>query len=78
MSADDPYERYQDYGYHVRGYLHEGDSDTQKTYTYLDFDNKGTLKEVSYIAEIDPDASLRTTSPASSSTWTNFPLSSKP
>ena len=58
VSADDPYERYQDYGYHVRGYLHEGDSDAQKTYTYLDFDNKGTLKEVSYIAEIDPDASL--------------------
>ena len=58
MSADDPYERYQDYGYHVRGYLHDGDSDTQKTYTYLDFDNKGTLKEVSYIAEIDPNASL--------------------
>ena len=50
VSADD--------GYHVRGYLHEGDSDAQKTYTYLDFDNKGTLKEVSYIAEIDPDASL--------------------
>ena len=58
VSADDPYERYQDYGYHVRGYLHDGDSDTQKTYTYLDFDNKGTLKEVNYIAEIDPDASL--------------------
>lgn len=58
VSADDPYERYQDYGYHVRGYLHDGDSDTQKTYTYLDFDNKGTLKEVSYIAEIDPRASL--------------------
>lgn len=58
VSADDPYERYQDYGYHVRGYLHDGDSDTQKTYTYLDFNNKGTLKEVSYVAEIDPDASL--------------------
>ena len=58
VSADDPYERYQDYGYHVSGYLHDGDSDTQKTYTYLDFDNKGTLKEVSYVAEIDPDASL--------------------
>lgn len=58
VSADDPYERYQDYGYHVRGYLHDGDSDTQKTYTYLDFDNKGTLKEVSYIAEIGPDACL--------------------
>ncbi len=58
MSADDPYERYQDYGYHVRGYLHDGDSDAQKTYTYLDFDNKGTLTEVSYAAEIDPDASL--------------------
>lgn len=25
VSADDPYERYQDYGYHVRGYLHDGD-----------------------------------------------------
>lgn len=58
VSADDPYERYQDYGYHVRGYLHEGDSDTQKAYTYLDFDNKGTLKEVSYAAEVDPSASL--------------------
>ena len=58
VSADDPYERYQDYGYHVRGYLHDGDSDTQKTYTYLDFDNKGTLKEVSYAAEVDPSASL--------------------
>lgn len=58
VSADNPYERYQDYGYHVRGYLHDGDSDTQKTYTYLDFGNKGTLKEVSYIAEIDPDESL--------------------
>lgn len=58
VSADDPYERYQDYGYHVCGYLHDGDSDTQKTYTYLDFDSKGTLEEVSYIAEIDPDASL--------------------
>ena len=49
---------YQDYGYHVRGYLHDGDSDTQKAYTYLDFDNKGTLTEVSYAAEVDPDASL--------------------
>ena len=78
VSADDPYERYQDYGYHVRGYLHDGDPDTQKTYTYLDFDNKGTLKEVSYIAEIDPTRALRTTSPASSSTWTSFPLSSNP
>ena len=58
VSADDSYERYQDYGYHVRGYLHDGDSDTQKTYTYLDFDNKGTLQEVSYVAEIGPDASL--------------------
>lgn len=58
VSADDPYERYQDYGYHVRSYLHDGDSDAQKTYTYLDFDNKGTLTEVSYAAEIDPDASL--------------------
>lgn len=58
VSADDPYERYQDYGYHVRGYLHDGDSDAQKTYTYLDFDNKGTLAEVSYAAEVDPDANL--------------------
>lgn len=58
VSADDPYERYQGYGYHVRGYLHDGDSDAQKTYTYLDFDNKGTLTEVSYAAEVDPDASL--------------------
>lgn len=58
VSADDPYERYQDYGYHVRGYLRDGDSDTQKTYTYLDFDNKGTLTGVSYTAEIDPDANL--------------------
>lgn len=58
VSADDPYERYQDYGYHVRGYLRDGDSDTQKTYTYLDFDNKGTLAGVSYTAEIDPGASL--------------------
>lgn len=58
VSADDPYERYQDYGYHVRGYLRDGDSDTQKTYTYLDFDNKGTLTGVSYTAEIDPGASL--------------------
>ena len=24
VSADDPYERYQDYGYHVRSYLHDG------------------------------------------------------
>ena len=58
VSADDPCERYQDYGYHVRGYLHDGDSDAQKTYTYLDFDNKGTLTEVSYAAEVNPDASL--------------------
>lgn len=57
VSADDPYGRYQDHGYHVCGYLHDGDSDTQKTYAYLDFDNKGTLKEVSYVAEVDPDAS---------------------
>ncbi len=27
VSADDPCERYQDYGYHVRGYLHEVDPD---------------------------------------------------
>lgn len=58
VSVDDPYERYQDYGYHVRGYLHDGGSDAQKTYTYLDFDNKGTLTEVSYAAEVDPGASL--------------------
>lgn len=25
VSVDDPYEKYKDYGYHVRGYLREGD-----------------------------------------------------
>lgn len=58
VSADDPHERYQDYSYHVRGYLHKGDSDSRSTYVYLDFDTKGTLTGVSYTAEIDPGLSL--------------------
>lgn len=58
VSADDPNEHYKDYGYHVRGYLKERDSDKQACYVYVDFDESGVVKEISYCEELDVDASL--------------------
>lgn len=58
VSADDPSERYKDYGYHVRGYLKERDSDKQACYVYVDFDESGVVKEISYCEELDVNASL--------------------
>lgn len=58
VAADDPYERYQDYGYRAIAYLRDGDEGAQEAYAYLSFNEEGTLTEVSYCEEIDPDASL--------------------
>ena len=55
---DNPRERYQDYGYRAIAYLREGDEGAQEAYAYLSFNEEGTLTEVSYCEEIDPDASL--------------------
>lgn len=58
VSADDPSERYKDYGYHVRGYLRERDTDTQVCYVYVDLNENGVVKEISYCEEIDVNASF--------------------
>lgn len=56
VTADDPRERYKDYGYHVIGYLREDGDDAQDSYVYLDFDENGALTSVSYCAEVDINA----------------------
>ncbi|WP_294161986.1 hypothetical protein [uncultured Senegalimassilia sp.] len=58
VSADDPYERYKDYGYHVRGYLREGDFSWDGAYVYLTFDEYGTMTEIYYCEGVDVTASL--------------------
>ena len=58
VSADDPYERYKDYGYHVRGYLREGDFSWDGAYVYLTFDEYGTITEIHYCEGVDVAASL--------------------
>ena len=58
VSADDPYEKYKDYGYHVRGYLREGDFSWEGAYVYLTFDEYGTITEINYYEGVDVAASL--------------------
>ena len=58
VSADDPYEKYKDYGYHVRGYLREGDFSWDGAYVYLTFDEYGTMTEIYYCEGVDVTASL--------------------
>jgi len=58
VSADDPNEHYKDYGYYVRGYLRERDTDTQVCYVYVDLNENGVVKEISYCEEIDVNASF--------------------
>ena len=58
VSADDPYEEYKDYGYHVRGYLREGDFSWDGVYVYLTFDEYGTITEINYCEGVDVAASL--------------------
>ena len=58
VSADDPYEEYKDYGYHVRGYLREGDFSWDGAYIYLTFDEYGTITEIHYCEGVDVAASL--------------------
>lgn len=58
VSADDPYEKYKDYGYHVRGYLREGDSSWDRAYIYLTFNEYGTITEIGYYEGVDIAASL--------------------
>lgn len=58
VSVDDPRERYKDYGYHVIGYLRESEDGVQESYVYLDFDDEGTLTDVSYCMEVNVSATL--------------------
>ena len=58
VSADDPYEKYKDYGYHVTGYLREGDFSWDGAYVYLTFDEYGTITEIHYCEGVDVTASL--------------------
>ena len=58
VSADDPYEKYKDYGYHVTGYLREGDFSWDGAYVYLTFDEYGTMTEIYYCEGVDVTASL--------------------
>ena len=58
VSADDPYEKYKDYGYHVRGYLREGDYSWEGAYVYLTFDEYGTITEINYCEGVNVAASL--------------------
>ena len=66
VAADDPYESYHDYGYRIIGYLRDNDLGAQAVYVYLSFDADGMLTDVDYTSQIDPEASLQTTSPAPS------------
>ena len=58
VSADDPYEKYKDYGYHVTGYLREGDFSWDGAYVYLTFDEYGAITEIHYCEGVDATASL--------------------
>ena len=58
IAADDPYESYHDYGYRTIGYLRDNDLGSQAAYVYLSFDADGTLTDVDYTSQIDPEASL--------------------
>ena len=58
VSADDPYEKYKDYGYHVTGYLREGDFSWDGAYVYLTFDEYGAITEIHYCEGVDVTASL--------------------
>ena len=58
VAADDPYESYHDYGYRIIGYLRDNDLGAQAAYIYLSFDVDGTLTDVDYTSQIDPEASL--------------------
>lgn len=58
VSADEPYEKYKDYGYHVTGYLREGDFSWDGAYVYLTFDEYGTITEIHYCEGVDVTASL--------------------
>ena len=58
IAADDPYESYHDYGYRIIGYLRDNDLGSQAAYVYLSFDADGTLTDVDYTSQIDPDASF--------------------
>lgn len=58
VAADDPYESYHDYGYRIIGYLRDNALGAQAAYIYLSFDVDGTLTDVDYVSQIDPEASL--------------------
>lgn len=54
--ADDPMERYKDYGYGVTGYLEHEDNGTQ-SYLSATVDNDGVVEKITYSLEIDVNAS---------------------
>ena len=58
VSADDPYEKYKDYGYHVTGHLREDDFSWDGAYVYLTLDECGTITEIHYCEGVDATASL--------------------
>lgn len=58
ISADDPAERYQDYGYRVIGYLRGMNTDSPKCYVYISLDSTGVLESLSYDEEIIMSLSL--------------------
>lgn len=58
ISADDPAERYQDYGYRVIGYLRGMNTDAPKCYGYISLDSTGVLESLSYDEEIIMSLSL--------------------
>lgn len=53
VSADDPAEHYQDYGYRVIGYLRGMNTDTEKCYVYISLDTTGVIESISYDEEIN-------------------------
>lgn len=55
---DDPNESYRDSGYHVIGNLREPGPGVQASYVYINFDESGVITDVSYLEEIDVNASL--------------------
>lgn len=56
VSADDPAERYQEYGYNVRGYLHG--SDERDCYIYVCLDVSGQVESVHYTEELDVNKTM--------------------
>ncbi len=78
ISADDPAERYQDYGYRVIGYLRGMNTDSPKCYVYISLDSTGVLESLSpTMRKLLCHSAWRKTSAVSKRTLKHFTASCK-